>query len=135
MELSMLIDQTVKRYPNQDLAESMEGYLQDFEQVALRYSLPRFKEALAELRIKPGKGFFPRPDEVSAEIEAGAETRFRQHAAEQRKWEHMEEIESFWLWVAERMEEWGLSEREVLDGIKSVGGVAMREIALKARGA
>jgi hypothetical protein len=111
MELVVLVEQTAKRYPNQ---ESMEGYLQDFEQVALKYSLPRFRDALAALRIKPGQGFFPRPDEVAAEIEAGMNARRAAQEQASRARRRATEVEEFWRWVPEWMEDTGNSEEELL---------------------
>jgi hypothetical protein len=57
------------------LEQSLEGYLADFEQLALRYSLAKVQRALAELRIAPGQKFFPRPDEVAEVIEQQRERR------------------------------------------------------------
>lgn len=67
--LLSLMNNLAKRYPSQDQAESIEQYFQDFEALALKYSLPKVEKALAALRIKPGQAFFPRPDEVADEIE------------------------------------------------------------------
>ena len=69
-DLGLLMDQMQTRYPSQDQEGSIEGYLADFEQLALKYSLRSVRDALAELRIKPGQSFFPRPDEVAEEIES-----------------------------------------------------------------
>ena len=68
-QLAVLVDQMQTRYPSQDMEQSIEGYLADFEQLALKYSLRKVQTALAALRIKPGQAFFPRPDEVASEIE------------------------------------------------------------------
>lgn len=125
-ELAVLVGQTAKRYPNQDLTDSMEGYLQDFEQVALRYSLPQFREALAELRIKPGRGFFPRPDEVAAEIEASRDR--RRAAIEQGKREHrrQNEVAEFWRWAPRWMADTGNTEEELLNRFPSFKGTKPR---------
>ncbi len=114
MELTTLVDQTAARYPNQDLTESIEGYLQDFEQVALKYSIPRFRDALAALRIKPGQGFFPRPDEVAAEIEAGMDARRAVQDRERQARRRATDIEEFWRWAPEWMEITGNTEDELL---------------------
>jgi hypothetical protein len=56
--------------------------------LALKYSLPKVKDALAVLRIKAGQKFFPRPDEVADEIES-----IREHnvyKANQRDWERQQ---------------------------------------------
>lgn len=71
--LGILLAQMAKRYPSQDLEESLEGYLWDLERLALRYSLQQVQDALAELRIKPGQNFFPRPDEVAEVIASKCE--------------------------------------------------------------
>ena len=67
--LTALILQMADRYPSQDLTDSLEGYLWDFQQLALRYSLRAVQEAMAELRVDPRQEFFPKPNEVAAEIE------------------------------------------------------------------
>lgn len=69
LHLTTLLEREQKRWPNQDTAESMEEYLTDFEQLALKYSLQQIREALAELRIDPEQEFFPKPNEVAAAIE------------------------------------------------------------------
>ena len=122
MALAVLVEQTAKRYPNQDMTESMEGYLQDFEQVALKYSLPRFRDALAALRIKPGQGFFPRPDEVAAEIEAGMDARRAVQDRERQARRRATEVEEFWQWAPEWMEFTGNTEEELLRRFPSFQG-------------
>ena len=122
MELAVLVEQTAKRYPNQDMTESMEGYLQDFEQVALKYSLPRFRDALAALRIKPGQGFFPRPDEVVAEIEARMDARRSVQDRERQARRRATEIEEFWRWAPGWMEFTGNTEEELLRRFPSFRG-------------
>ena len=47
----------------------MEEYLTDFEQLALKYSLQKVEDAISSLRIDPEQEFFPKPNEVAAEIE------------------------------------------------------------------
>lgn len=69
LDLTMLVAETAKRYPSQDLTDSVGVIMQDLEQLALKYSLPRVRKALEALRIKAGQKFFPRPDEVAEEIE------------------------------------------------------------------
>jgi hypothetical protein len=66
--LEMLLSQMTDRYPHQDLSDSAEGYLWDYQQLALRYSLDEVQVALAEWRITPGATFFPRPDEIASVI-------------------------------------------------------------------
>ena len=97
--LGLLVVQMVKRYPSQDLADSIEGYLFDFQQLALKYSLPQVEEALGVLRIKPGQSFFPRPDEVATEIERQRDSKAldrgvsdtQKHLSERDEWkrEHL----------------------------------------------
>jgi hypothetical protein len=100
----------------------MEGYLQDFEQVVLKYSLPRFRDALAALRITPGQGFFPRPDEVAAEIEAGMYARraLEDRERQARRW--AAEVEEFRRWAPEWMEFTGNTEEELLRRFPSYRG-------------
>ena len=67
--LTILLEKTLRRYPNQDAAETIAEYLADFEQLALKYSLLKIEAALKALRIDPQQQFFPKPDEVAGEIE------------------------------------------------------------------
>ena len=69
LALGVLLAQTAKRYPNQELAESMGEYLEDYEQLTLKYSLQKVEDAVAALRIDPEQHFFPTPDEVAHKIE------------------------------------------------------------------
>jgi hypothetical protein len=69
LALTILVAETAKRYPSQDLTDSVGEIMQDFEQLALKYSLRKVRKALKALRIKAGQSFFPRPDEVAEEIE------------------------------------------------------------------
>jgi hypothetical protein len=80
-DLSILLvemDSLARRYPSQDQEESIESYLTDFEQLALKYSLRKVQQALQALRIRAGQKFFPRPDEVAQEIEDQREARLRE---------------------------------------------------------
>ena len=67
--LTSLLEAALKRWPNQDQQETIEEYLADYEALTLRYSLRAVQEAMAELRIDPRQEFFPKPNEVAAEIE------------------------------------------------------------------
>lgn len=67
--LGILLERTARRYPNQDLQETMGEYLHDYERLALRYSLQKIEDAVALLRIDPEQQFFPTPDEVAHAIE------------------------------------------------------------------
>lgn len=69
LDLTIMVAATAKRYPNQDLTDSVGEIMQDLEQLALKYSLPKVRKALEALRIKPGQSFFPKPNEVAEEIE------------------------------------------------------------------
>ncbi len=69
------VEELTRRYPSQDQEGSIKEYFLDFEQLALKYSLPKVVRALEALRIKPGQKFFPRPDEVAEEIEEQRESR------------------------------------------------------------
>lgn len=66
--LGIMLNQTAKRYPHQDVSESIEEFMKDLEQLALRYSLQSVEDAVAALRVDPVQEFFPRPDEVAAEM-------------------------------------------------------------------
>ena len=74
LALGVLLAQTAKRYPNQELTESMGEYLADYEQLSLKYSLQKVEDAVAALRIDPEQRFFPTPDEVAQKIK---QTRLR----------------------------------------------------------
>lgn len=67
--LGILLERMARRYPSQDVEDAMEEYLTDYEALALKYSLQKVEDAIAALRIDPDQKFFPRPDEVAAEIE------------------------------------------------------------------
>lgn len=69
LALGVLLAQTAKRYPNQELEESMGEYLADYEQLSMKYSLQKVEDAVAALRIDPEQHFFPTPDEVAHKIE------------------------------------------------------------------
>lgn len=67
--LLAVMDEMTRRYPSQDQEASIEAYFRDFEQLAAKHSVEKVEKAICALRIKPGQSFFPRPDEVSEEIE------------------------------------------------------------------
>jgi hypothetical protein len=114
VELGVLLAQMADRYQTQDLRDSMEGYLWDFEQLALKYSLQMVRTALGALRIRPGQKFFPRPDEVAEEIEAQLVAATLRKEAERRAERRQKEIEDFWRWAPGWMEMTGNSEEELL---------------------
>jgi len=136
-ELKRLIKQTAQRYATQDLSDSIEGLIYDFEQIAVRYSFKEMCDTLRALRIAPGQKFFPRPDEVTEAIERARE-RAATIAAEKRAKSQIDEWEqSFWQWVDDRMSEpanAGKSEQEFLDSVKTPGytGRKARPEALQA---
>ena len=76
-QLALIVDQMQTRDPAQDMEDSVEGILWDLKRLALRTSLRQVIDALAELRIRPGQRFFPRPDEVAEEIENQRASRMR----------------------------------------------------------
>ena len=82
----------------------------------------RFRDALAALRIKPGQGFFPRPDEVAAEIEAGMDARRTVQDRERQARRRATEVEEFWRWALEWMEFTGNAEEELLRRFPSFRG-------------
>lgn len=67
--LLALLDSLTRRYPMQDQAESVEEYFKDFEQLAIRKGIEKVQEAIQSLRIDPEQEFFPRPNEIAAEME------------------------------------------------------------------
>ena len=70
--LLALMDGLTRRYPSQDQEESIGEFFSDYEQLAVRKGLQRVVEAVQALRIDPEQRFFPRPDEVAAEIKRQA---------------------------------------------------------------
>ena len=82
--LGMLLERTARRYPSQENDESMEEYLTDFEQLALKYSLPKVEDAIAALRVDPEQEFFPKPNEVAREIERARDRKLPSHIYAQR---------------------------------------------------
>lgn len=67
--LTKLLEGLTRRYPSQDLADAMPEYGADYEALTVKFSIERVERAVAALRIDPAQTFFPRPDEVAAEIE------------------------------------------------------------------
>jgi hypothetical protein len=132
VELGVLLAQMADRYPSQDLRDSMEGYLWDFEQLALKYSLPKVQAALAALRIQPGQRFFPRPDEVAGEIEAQVDLDRRRNEAQRQAQRRRREVEEFWRWAPEWMEVTGNSEEELLRRFPSYRGTKLGAVKASA---
>lgn len=67
--LAAILKRMANRYPTQDLGPSAAVYLEDYERLAVKFSLRQVAEALADLAISAEQKFFPRPDECAAEIE------------------------------------------------------------------
>lgn len=124
--LLVLLGRLTKRYPAQDLAESQEEYLADFEKLAVKYSLPRLEAAIEALRIDPDQVFFPRPDEAAKELERMANAEARERAKRESEALRVEMERTFWEHVEWRMEREGLTEQQVLDTIKTPGYVGRR---------
>ncbi|MFP5276956.1 MAG: hypothetical protein ACLGPM_07565 [Acidobacteriota bacterium] len=78
--------------------------------------------ALRELRIRPGQAFFPRPDEVAAEIERQAEARRREAEISRQSAARRQEIADFWAWAHDWMEDTGNDEAELLRRFPSYRG-------------
>jgi hypothetical protein len=66
--LGILLEQTARRFPNQDLRDALPEYLKDLEQLALRYSLRDVEDAITALRTDPDFDYFPTPNEVARKI-------------------------------------------------------------------
>lgn len=95
--LGRALGDLTKRYPSQDMGDSQEVYLEDFEKLALRYSTSAVIEALKELRIKPGQQFFPRPDEVAAEIQHMREVTAERDRTGGKNFPPIEEWKNEWI--------------------------------------
>jgi hypothetical protein len=65
-ELLLLLEQTILRYPHQDLSRAIEGFYHDYRILCERFGLDTIRTALQELRLMPGKNFFPQPSECAA---------------------------------------------------------------------
>lgn len=120
--LMAMVGQMAQRYPSQDLEDSIEGYLWDFQQLALKYSLSKVMAAAAELRLKPGQIFFPRPDEVAGEIERQQDERNRAADTARQRQSRATDIAEFWQWAPEWMARTGNSEEELLRRFPSFRG-------------
>lgn len=81
-DLSRLLvemESCLHRWPSQDQEDIIEKYFQDFESLALKFSVTKVLNALKALRITPGQRFYPPPDVVAEEIE-------RQREADLEHW-------------------------------------------------
>lgn len=123
-ELGTLAVQMAQRYPHQNLTDTLEGYLEDFEALAVKYSLRSVKEALRTLRIHPEQKFFPRPDEVAAEIERQKGAALAASSGRQSQTLLGEMDRQFWEWVDCRLldaDTVSMSEQQFLDTVKIPG--------------
>ena len=71
--LLVLMEKAARRWPGQELEDSIAEYHADYERLALQYSLAKVQDALDALRIDPKQQFFPRPNEIAAKIEVQRE--------------------------------------------------------------
>jgi hypothetical protein len=107
-------------YPHQEMcAETVEGYMLEFERMAVKQGIHRLEGAFLALRSKPGQKFFPHPTEVAEEIEeqieAEQEERRNQLLDDRAKRERQADIETFWNDILpDRMQRFGWTEEEVL---------------------
>jgi hypothetical protein len=120
--LQTLLGQMAERYPHQDLSASAEGYLWDYQQLALKYSLAEVQAALAEWRITAGATFFPRPDEMASSIELRRQSENENRARRQRAAQRKREIDEFWKEASGWMERTGFDEEELLKRFPSFRG-------------
>lgn len=107
-QFRLLCKQMQAYYPHQEFApETVDGFLFDLERLSVMHGMGRLRQALLNLRLRPGKLFFPHPSEVSGEIESllESERRHAQLAREQR--ERQEDIEYKWKIIRERIEQHG----------------------------
>ena len=84
MYLGILLERTARRYPSQENEETIGEYLTDFEQLAVKYSLPKVEDAIAALRVNPEQEFFPKPNEVAREIQRQIDRKLPSHIYAQR---------------------------------------------------
>lgn len=95
MACLLLMKQAKDRYPNQQLPEvTQEMYLTEWEELALKYGLHRFREALSTA-IRESK-FFPAPEDIrevceaqaySLRLEYQAQKHIRENDAAKAQWE------------------------------------------------
>lgn len=67
--LIAVMEDLARRYPSQDLEDSIGTFHADYKKLALKFGLPKVEAAIENLRITPGRAFFPRPDEIATELE------------------------------------------------------------------
>lgn len=122
IQLSLIVDQMQTRYWSQDTAEPVEGILWDLERLVVRHSFRKVADALAELRIKPGQIYFPRPDEVAGEIERQQEGHNRAADTARQRQARATAVAEFWRWAPGWMEITGNNEDELLNRFPSYRG-------------
>jgi len=121
-----MLGKLLLRYPSQDVKDSAEEYLEDFERLALKYSLQSVEVALTAIRLKPEQQFFPKPNEVAAEIDRQRETA-AQEVSKRRAAAELAQVEKwFWEWVDYQLEVTGMSEQEFLDTVKQPGFIGRK---------
>lgn len=62
------MEKSARRWPVEENGESIEEYMADWEQLAIKHGIGKVEEAIQELRVDPDQRFFPRPDEVAAKM-------------------------------------------------------------------
>lgn len=126
--LSAMCRQMAAYYPHQEMAsETVQGYLHEFEGLAVRYGAEGLESACRVLRSKAGQKFFPHPSEVAEQIEqqveANKEVLARKMQDLRAQGEREEDIETFWNEVLpDRMERYGWTEEEALRRFPSFKG-------------
>jgi len=69
-KLTTLCRQMQAYYPHQEfLEETIEGYQFDLERLSVLYGLDRVRTVLLNMRIEPGRKWFPHPSDVSEALE------------------------------------------------------------------
>lgn len=114
MDLGSLMEQMARRWPAQDMQDSIGEYMTDFEQLAIREGLQTVKEAVDALRISPKQKFYPRPDEVAEEIDRQRPERQAAADAEREARARQRRIKEFWEWAPQWMQDTGNDEEELL---------------------
>jgi hypothetical protein len=115
-------------YPHQEFArETVDGYLFDFERLAVMHGLDRLEQAFLNLRVRRGQKFFPHPTEVAEEIEATMDADRAARESEIRARKRQREIAEFWKQAPDWMELTGNGEAELLRRFPSFRGTKPTE--------
>lgn len=126
--LSVMCRQMAVFYPHQEMcAETVRGYLSEFEKLAVEHGIVRLEDAFQALRSKPGQRFFPHPSEVAEEIEQQIETERQERddalKIERTKRERQADVDAFWNEILpDRMERFGWTQDEGLRRFPSFKG-------------